>query len=464
MPNSSFLIAASAALLTSFVPAVSADGPASTNPVPLAGQKLALASEGPGRTVNRTAGLSDGTWTYPLMPQTAALYRDAQALTMRRYPLHWAAIQDQADAVEALVELGNPVDARDIYGRTPLMAAAVFDSRDAAVALLALGADATAFDSVGGEAAIHFAAGAGRTRFIELLSAHGAPIETPARASGNTPLHLAAAYGHHKTIMFLVDRGADPNVTNYDGVSPIFFASKRLRGRTVDLLRRLGARQGGMFEAVNANDLVRVQRLIAAGADVNETRQGGTPLHLAASKGYLGIVGILVDNGADITAPGEPAGAMPLHAAALSNQARVAEFLIERGAPVDALDREGRTPLIIASIHGGVETVTVLLANKSGAEVEDDIYGFTPIHWAACSGQAAVVRQLAKSGVDLQRKARDGRSPLRIAVEKRRQEVIAVLAANGVDIGEDDRLGPVEAGHAGLHKILPGGRPPVDRR
>ena len=58
-----------------------------------------------------------------------------------------------------------------------------------------------------------------------------------------------------------------------------------------------------LHEAVEADDLSRVQALVGAGADIEERagkdRESATPLYRAAKKGYVVVARYLVERGAD---------------------------------------------------------------------------------------------------------------------------------------------------------------------
>lgn len=382
----------------------------------------------------------------------AALNRLTDARTQNWYPLHWAAVQNDAEEINRLVARGQAVDRRDINGRTPLMAAAAFGNREAAEALLQLGADPFATDDLSGDAAIHFAARSGKTPIIELLLDNGLPIGSQAVRSGATALHYAAMYGQRDTVAFLLSHGADPNAADRGGVTPLFYASKRGRLSLVALLQEAGARPGRLMEAVNANDVGRVYRLIADGADVNERGFAGSPLHLATSKGFLGIAGILVDNGAELDAGIDLDNTTPLHLAALNDVPALAGFLLSRGASVDAIDSQGRSPLIVAAIYGSTRTARVLLANGAQATLADSIYAMAPIHWAALHGSGDIIDMLAASGADIN--LRDPvlkKTPLHFAVQKSRLRVIAQLVALGAKIDAVDASGRLAGDFVGLN-------------
>jgi ankyrin repeat protein len=52
----------------------------------------------------------------------------------------------------------------------------------------------------------------------------------------NTPLHYACAYGYYEIIDLLINSGADPNVVNNWGFSPLLVALVKKHSRCVELL------------------------------------------------------------------------------------------------------------------------------------------------------------------------------------------------------------------------------------
>lgn len=87
--------------------------------------------------------------------------------------------------------------------------------------------------------------------------------------------------------------------------------------------------------------------LVEQGADLSATDTwGNTPLH-ARSRSRQGGIDVLLELGADIGSDSASAGT-PLHAAADSYRVENARLLLQRGGQVDALNREGLTPLELA--------------------------------------------------------------------------------------------------------------------
>ena len=106
-----------------------------------------------------------------------------------------------------------------------------------------------------------------------------------------------------------------------------------------------------LIGAAEAQDLAKVRRLIAAGADVNASDEFGvTALHLAVRYAYEGeadallIVEALLDAGADIDAQDED-GTTALMNAVFYDYPLILKRLIERGADVNRRNEDGQTTL-----------------------------------------------------------------------------------------------------------------------
>ncbi|MFF4821643.1 ankyrin repeat domain-containing protein [Streptomyces sp. NPDC001312] len=128
-------------------------------------------------------------------------------------------------------------------------------------------------------------------------------------------------------------------------------------------------------------------------------------------------------------------------AAMLGDTAR-AEALLRAGADPERADREGTTPLYVASVQGQVEMVRLLLAAGACPDAESG-HGSegTPLCAAACWGHTETVRELLAHGADpnLREDHGTGRTPLEWAVADSHSETVALLVAAGATRRGDPR-------------------------
>lgn len=130
-----------------------------------------------------------------------------------------ASALDCAERVRALLDAGAAVDGRTPDGFTPLQLAAFFGAPDAAELLLARGADPDAVaDNPMLIQPLHAATAGRHTRIALLLIGAGAALDGRQR-HGWTPLMAAADHGDADVVAALLDAGADPSVTNDDGLA-----------------------------------------------------------------------------------------------------------------------------------------------------------------------------------------------------------------------------------------------------
>ena len=100
-----------------------------------------------------------------------------------------------------------------------------------------------------------------------------------------------------------------------------------------------------LYGAAAIGDIQLAANALNDGADANQPILGVTPLYRASGNGYLDIVKLLVQRGADINLASSEAIRTPLHEAAVRGQIDVVRFLLEQGANVNAKDKTSLTPL-----------------------------------------------------------------------------------------------------------------------
>ncbi|XP_076152888.1 protein phosphatase 1 regulatory subunit 12A isoform X1 [Alosa pseudoharengus] len=244
---------------------------------------------------------------------------------------------------------------------------------------------------------------------------------------------------------------------------------------------------GAVFlAACSAGDTEEVLRMLDRGADINYANVDGlTALHQACIDDNVDMVTFLVEHGAGINQP-DNEGWIPLHAAASCGYVDIAEYLISKGASVGVVNSEGETPLDIAE-EEAMEELLQNEINRQGVDIEaarkeeerimlrdarqwlnsgqiNDVRhaksGGTAMHVAAAKGYTEVLKLLIQAGYDVNIKDYDGWSPLhaaahwgkeeacRILVEQLcDMEVINKVGQTAFDVADEDVLGYLEELH-----------------
>ena len=158
---------------------------------------------------------------------------------------------------------------------------------------------------------LHEAVMAGRVEWINQLLEHGEDINTRRDAQGWSPLHISVSMkrSSHQITTLLIDRGANVNVYNNKGHTPLHYAALEERSEIVTLLLKGGAvvdirNSDGwtpLHVAVARKSLEVVSLLLDANAFVNaRTCKGWTPLHMAVGNSDISMCALLREHGADI--------------------------------------------------------------------------------------------------------------------------------------------------------------------
>jgi ankyrin repeat protein len=346
---------------------------------------------------NGNAAIIERLLAAGISPDTASHEGETALMTSAR--------NGNVEAIRALLARGaNPNATETWKGQTALMWAAAHNNANAVKALIEGGADINARTPGTGFTALLFAVRAGHVDAARALLDAGANVHA-GLPNGFSPIILALYNAHYEMAEVLLDRGADPN-SSAQGWTPLHQIVWSRRPST-------GFNLPGAVPTGNVNSLDLVKKLLQRGADINARqtqepkdgnrtllrRIGATPFLLAAKSVDLPLMRLLLENGADPTiatedgttalmvaagvgiwaagdSPGtdeealeavklvyevgggtakdvDKNGETALHGAIYrAGSMTIAKFLIDRGAKLDAVNKKGWTPLIVAD---GVE-------------------------------------------------------------------------------------------------------------
>lgn len=171
------------------------------------------------------------------------------------------------------------------------------------------------------------------------------------------PFALAATHGHSEIIELLYEHGVEPCPTDNDW--------KHHRDEEPDVL---DCEEGHPLSMAAANGHVSVVSLLLKhGVPVDlhtGTREKRTALHLAAEKGHLDVLRVLVDAGSQINAQ-DYLGTTSLHFAVHEGHLEAVQFLLARGADPNMSTTSGSTALCMAPRSGSVDVVRCLLDHEA---------------------------------------------------------------------------------------------------
>jgi ankyrin len=234
-----------------------------------------------------------------------------------------------------------------------------------------------------------------KTLIRSLLKAH-------ADANGlqpdrTTALMWSAHFNDSETVALLLSAGANANLVNRYGVSAITEAADNFAGSTAVLKALLKAGADPNTVAANNESVLMtlslsgavdaVRLLLEHGADVNahNAQEQETPLMYATAEKSTDVMKLLIAKGADVNAVAhtlemsrghsnddKPIGGFTaLMFAARQDCAECARILLDAGANLRVQDRDGMTPMIIATMNGGFETAELIL--ERGGDPNDGV-------------------------------------------------------------------------------------------
>lgn len=256
---------------------------------------------------------------------------------------------------------------------------------------------------------------------------------------GMTLLMVIAYQGGPKSVAqarAVLRAGGDVNAHNEtDGTTPLHYAMQR---GSVDLVKLFIGVGGWIYDEGGTTKL-------SPSADVDAIDdEGYTPLHFSTIKQdgerrggeaqLVLCVKALLDAGACVdtkTVAGEPSYLTALHLAAQEGLLKPVLALLAGGADVNAVDKEGNTPLMYAAFEGGSRTVQALLAEGASLHTTNSGSGWTALHNAAAGDDADSLQLLLNAGGDGSKQDAEGLTALHVACTNLSYKCVKALLEAG---------------------------------
>ena len=277
----------------------------------------------------------------------AGLDVNAQEHEKGQNALMWAAAEGHPDVVDLLIQRGANVNAASKKGFTPLIFATMKNDSASIRHLIKAGADPNYALPDKDKTKMLAVAGAYHSTEAAMALLDGGANPNVADHSGQTPLHMAAQAGSLDLVKKLISKGADLNAKTAKTPPADDFA-----------FRRAGGEQTALLLAAKSNHVDVMRTLIDAGADVKLKNQDGASLFLAAAgSGHIMAAELAYQYDKDVKAV-DNFGYTAMHESMsgtgnLATQTELTElvqYLAGIGVPLDEPDKRGRTPIQIGDV------------------------------------------------------------------------------------------------------------------
>ncbi|KAB1227584.1 hypothetical protein CJ030_MR1G006142 [Morella rubra] len=231
-----------------------------------------------------------------------------------------------------------------------------------------------------------------KTIFINEILDECPSVLWQTNSKNETPLHLAARYGHIEVVSFLIQRAKNL----YQDLE---------RGETARemLWMTTQEKDTALHEALSHSHLEVATLLIKEDPNYSyfANDAGETPLYIAVERNFRDLVLDILDK-CQSPAYGGPLGRTALHATVLRDGTEIVSKLLEKlGGQIMKADQNGWTPLhLVAYLGINCQSTKLLLEFDEQIAYMRDIEGRTGLHIAAYCGHDDLMAEIISSCPD----------------------------------------------------------------
>nr|XP_017028043.1 transient receptor potential cation channel subfamily A member 1 isoform X3 [Drosophila kikkawai] len=406
-----------------------------------------------------------------------------------RTAAHQAAARNRVNILRYIRDQNGDFNAKDNAGNTPLHIAVESDAYEALDYLLSIPVDTGVLNEKK-QAPVHLATELNKVKSLRVMGQYRNVIDIQQGGEhGRTALHLAAIYDHEECARILITEfDACPRKPCNNGYYPIHEAAKNASSKTMEVFFQWGEQRGctreemisfydsegnvPLHSAVHGGDIKAVELCLKSGAKISTQQHDlSTPVHLACAQGAIDIVKLMFE-----MQPMEKRICLsctdvqkmtPLHCASMFDHPDIVSYLVAEGADINALDKEHRSPLLLAASRSGWKTVHLLIRLGACISVKDaaarnvlhfvimnggrltdfaeqvancqthaqlqlllnekDSMGCSPLHYASRDGHIRSLENLIRLGACINLKNNNNESPLHFAARYGRYNTVRQL-------------------------------------
>ncbi|KAL4223226.1 Ankyrin repeat and FYVE domain-containing protein 1 [Mactra antiquata] len=266
----------------------------------------------------------------------------------------------------------------------------------------------------------------GQEDIAHTLVKHGCDVDLWLPGPGDclqTLLHRAVDENNESVACFLIRSNCDKNSPRKPG----------LNGEGGDEARD---GQTPLHLACAWGMEIVVQALMEFGAEMNtQDIDGKTPVHIAIENQHSVIISLLLSHPLlDLTVR-DNNGLTPFAAAMTTRNNKAAQSILNREPrAAEQVDNRGRNFLHVAIMNKDIESVLFLIGVHANVNSRvQDAKHLSPLHLAVDCGSEIIVRNLLLAGADVNAKTTSKQTVLHIAAHKDHSVICTILLENGVD-------------------------------
>jgi ankyrin repeat protein len=389
--------------------------------------------------------------------------------------LRFAVDANSVENVRHLLEQGADPTISDNDGFTPFHMAAAFNKDSEILILLSLATDGNTFEmderNKFGLTALHLATYASNVTAARLLLSNGADPNVTDK-NGATPLHVAAIFAKDMQVVELLVNHPDVDVNCLDnwGRNALDHARKNTNGQSdkiSELLKEKGAVETevenkpekvekaalALRNAITDSEVETIRNLLttAQGLDIISAviwgEEGMNALHLASRHAKTtDVIDVVLETGKFDINGVDNDGKTPLHYAVEgSDRAIIVPHLIEKGADPNIGEKGGITPVhVAAALNRDLDILDRLVSAYENVNVNQcDCDGLTALHSAALASNVTAARILLSKGANPNAALQNGVTPLHLAAKFAKDIDIVELLLNHEDtnVNYSDNIG-----------------------